>query len=86
MLLFINSILSIIKNKQNKFSLETESFFFSENENYSSHLIPFVKEFLKNNKKILFITSQINDPVFNIKNENLKVFILHQDLDRYYFF
>lgn len=85
MLLFINSILSIIKiNKIN--SAWKQRVFFSENENYSSHLMPFVKEFLKNNKKILFITSQINDPVFNIKNENLKVFYISPRFGQILFF
>ncbi len=85
MMLFINSILSIIKiNKLN--SVWKKRVFFSENENYSSHLMPLVNEFLKNNKKILFITSQDNDPVFKMKNDNLKVFYISPRFGQILFF
>ena len=82
---FLNSIFSIIKiNKIN--SVWKQRVFFSENENYTSHLMPLVSEFLKNNKKMLFITSQINDPIFKLRNDNLKVFYISPRFGQILFF
>ncbi|WP_435163211.1 hypothetical protein [Candidatus Pelagibacter bacterium nBUS_25] len=85
MLSFFKSIYSIIKiNKLN--SIWKKRVFFSENESYSSHLRPLVNEFLKNRKKILYVTSQINDPIFNIKDENLTALYISPVLGQILFF
>ena len=85
MLSFFKSIYSIIKIKKIN-SIWKKRVFFSENESYSSHLRPLVNEFLKNRKKILFVTSQTNDPIFNIKDENLIALYISPVLGQILFF
>jgi len=85
MFLFFSSIYSIIKINKIHFEWK-ERIFFSENINYSFHLLPLVNEFLKNKKKILFITSQKKDPIFNLKDDNLKTFYVSSRLGQILFF
>ena len=82
---FFKTIISIIKI--NKISYDwKKNVFFSENENYTAHLYPLVKKFLDNKKKIIFVTSQINDPILKIKNEYLKIFYISPLVGQILFF
>ena len=82
---FLKTIISIINI--NKISYDwKKNVFFSENENYTAYFYPLVKKFLDNKKKVIYVTSQIDDPILKLENEYLKIFYVSPLIGQILFF
>ena len=77
--------------KEYKNFIETDKSFkryviYSENASYTHFFNPLLEYFIKNKVSISFISSDINDKIFLIKNDYVKVFFIENDFIRTIFF
>ena len=83
MFIFFKKIILTFVNilEFNKLSIDwKQNVFFSENSSYSVHFEELIKKFYRDKRKICFLTSDLNDIIFNYKSETIKVFYISPNL------
>ena len=83
MFIFFKKIILTFVNilEFNKLSIDwKQNVFFSENSSYSVHFEELIKKFYRDKRKICFLTSDLNDLIFNYKSETIKVFYISPNL------